>query len=140
LLSNTRMTYDLVGIPAEEFKDSERTTEQIFGEAARRCYRIPPAETALFFARPARVGSHSRIHCAPVPRQEALDVNAKLRSELVASALGSCGNYPLADRKQAEGQLLMVGHFPGTLRETKFLKPIDGIILGVMASRWAVMK
>jgi hypothetical protein len=31
------MTYDLVGIPAEEFKDSERTTEQIFGEATRRC-------------------------------------------------------------------------------------------------------
>jgi len=34
----------------------------------------------------------------------------------------------------------MVGHFPGTLRETKFLKPIDGMILGVMASHWAVMK
>jgi hypothetical protein len=44
-----------------------------------------------------------------------LDVHAKLRSELVASALGRCGNCPLADRKQVEGQPLMIGHFPGTL-------------------------
>ena len=70
LLSNTRMTYDLVGIPAEEFKDSERTTEQIFGEAARRCYRIPPAETALFLGeryRQDELGcSHVAIFHEPV--------------------------------------------------------------------------
>ena len=40
------MTHRLVAIRGDEFEDDERTTKNIFKEAKRRGYRIPPAEVA----------------------------------------------------------------------------------------------
>ena len=47
----TKKQYDLVAIRGDEFTDGKRTTKNIYAEADKRGYGIPPIELALYLRR-----------------------------------------------------------------------------------------